>query len=59
MKKNDENWATGTLKEVPFWREGMSVEEYEIERIYFIKHWDDYTNNKYLPLWRQKELEKE
>ncbi len=27
------DWATPTLKEVSFWRDGMSVEEYELERI--------------------------
>ena len=29
------NWATGTLKEVPFWRDDMQPEEYDIEREYF------------------------
>lgn len=31
----DENidWATLGVKEVPCWRDGMSVEEYEIEYI--------------------------
>lgn len=46
-------WATGTLKEVPFWREDMSVEEYEKERDYLNRHWNDYMNNQYTPLWKQ------
>lgn len=29
-------WATPTLKEVLFWREDMSPEEYERERTYMI-----------------------
>ena len=47
------NWATGTLKEVPFWREDMTPEEYEQEREYFYAHWDDYTMGRYVPLWKQ------
>lgn len=27
-----EDWARGTIKETPFWRDGMSVEEYEEEK---------------------------
>ena len=49
----DANWATGTLKEVPFWRDGMTPEEYDIERLYLHTHWDDYTKEFYVPLWRQ------
>ena len=51
---DDNNWATGTLKEVPFWREDMQPEEYDKERAYLIEHWDDYTRGKYTPLWKQK-----
>ncbi|MBR5157566.1 MAG: hypothetical protein IKW59_07350 [Clostridia bacterium] len=51
---NKNDWATGTLKEVPFWRDDMQPEEYDIEREYFYKHWDDYTKGKYVPLWKQK-----
>lgn len=52
IDKND--WASGTLKEVPFWRDDMSVEEYEKERTYMIEHWDDVKNGTYTPLWKQK-----
>ena len=51
----DNNWARGTLKEVPFWREDMQPEEYEEERNYFLSHYEDYTNGKYTPLWKQKQ----
>lgn len=47
------SWASGTIKEVPFWREDMTPEEYDLEREYWINHWDDYTNGKYIPLWKQ------
>ena len=50
----ENNWANGTLKEVPFWRDDMLPDEYEIEREYFYNHWEDYTNGKYFPLWKQK-----
>ncbi len=47
------NWATETLKEAPFWREGMLPEEYDIEREYLAKHWNDLQDGKYIPLWQQ------
>lgn len=54
LEEHEEDWARGTLKEVPFWRDDMSVEEYEIERTYFHEHWDDWTKGQYVPLWIQK-----
>ena len=49
----EEDWATPTLKEAPFWKDGMTPEEYDEEREYFYKHYEDYTNGKYKPLWQQ------
>lgn len=49
----DKNWATATLKEAPFWREGMTPEEYDEERKYFDEHYEDYTKGNYEPLWKQ------
>lgn len=49
------NWATGTLKEVPFWREGMQPDEYDKEREYLATHFDDFKKGKYIPLWKQKD----
>ena len=49
----DKNWATPTLKEAPFWREGMTPEEYDVEREYFDEHYEDYTKGNYEPLWKQ------
>ena len=50
----DNNWATPTLKEAPYWREGMQPEEYERERTYFYEHYEEYIKGEYKPLWKQK-----
>lgn len=47
------DWASPTLKEVPFWREDMSPEEYQIENEYLAEHWDEYRQGNYVPLWKQ------
>ncbi len=52
--KND--WAHPTLKEVPYWREGMTPEEYEIEREYYCKNFNLVRKRKYFPLWVQAKL---
>lgn len=52
-KTMQHNWASGTLKEVPFWRKDMQPEEYDYERSYFQQNWENFTNGKYKPLWRQ------
>ena len=54
-----EDWARATLKEVPFWRDGMSVEEYERERDYLNLHLEDLKNGKYIPLWKQEKPQSE
>ena len=51
--KNQNDWASSTLKEVPFWREDMSPEEYEIEREYFAKNYELVKKGEYVPLWKQ------
>ncbi len=51
---NKEEWATPTLKECPWWRDGMTPEEYDVEREYCYKNFD--TPEKmiqYIPLWKQ------
>ncbi len=48
------DWATYTLKEVPFWRDGMSPEEYDIEREYMYDNYHLLREGKYVPLWQQK-----
>lgn len=51
---NNNDWAPFQLKEAPFWKDGMTPEEYDEEREYLIEHWEEYTHGKYLPLWRQQ-----
>lgn len=46
-------WASETIKEVPFWRNDMSPEEYDIEREYLATHWNDLQTGQYTPLWQQ------
>ena len=47
------NWATPSLKEAPFWRVGMTPDEYDKEREYFDNHYDEYIRGNYLPMWKQ------
>lgn len=56
--EDEKDWSTATLREVPFWRDGMTVEEYEEERTYYIEHYDPYDMKDYLPLWKQREQAK-
>ena len=53
MTEENKTWATETLREVPFWRDDMTVEEYETERRYYIEHYWDYRKGNYTPLWKQ------
>lgn len=58
MNRMDENdWATETLKEVPFWREDMTPDEYDTERKYYAKNYHLIRDGKmkYVPLWKQKQ----
>ena len=55
MNKMDENnWATETLKEVTFWRNDMTPEEYDIEREYYARNFNLVKSGEYIPLWKQK-----
>ena len=52
--EEDRNWATPTLKEVPFWRDDMSPEEYDKEREYYAKNFHLVREGLYVPLWKPK-----
>ena len=56
VKKSD--WATENLMEAPFWRNGMTPEEYDEEREYLGKNFHLLREGKYTPLWKQRELSK-
>jgi hypothetical protein len=52
----ENDWTKGTeLKSAPFWRDGMSPEEYEEEREYWKKNIAQWKKGEYIPLWKQKE----
>lgn len=54
MNKND--WTNSAIREAPYYYPGMSVEEYERERRYFYDNIKLVVEGKYLPLWKQREL---
>ena len=56
VKQSD--WATETLMEAPYWRNGMTPEEYDEEREYFAKNFNLVIIGEYIPLWKQRELKK-
>lgn len=56
MSYKQSDWATETLMEAPFWRNGMTPEEYDIEREYFAKNFHLFMQGEYTPLWKQREL---
>lgn len=45
------DWATETLMEAPFWRNGMAPEEYEMENRYLSKNFYKQKDGNYMPLW--------
>ena len=53
----DREYIDNNIAEFPFVRTGMSPEEYDEERRYFMQHYKDYYNGsgKYVPLWKQRE----
>ncbi len=46
-------WPSPGMKEYPFWKEGMSVEEFEKEREYYQKNFDKVLDGTYQPLWKK------
>lgn len=53
-EKNYEEFSP-TLKEAPYYHDGMTFEEYDIEREYYLKNLDLVHEGKYVPLWKQKQ----
>ncbi len=50
----NKDWSNASLREVPYWRDGMSIEEYEKERDYYYRNIKNFWNGTYVPLWKQK-----
>ena len=55
--RESKDWATETLKEAPFWRDGMTPEEYDEEREYLGKNYTLLQKRTYVPLWKQRRVE--
>ena len=52
----NKNWAWQSLKEAPFWRDGMTPEEYERESDYYLRNFPTAAQKvNYKPLWKQKQ----
>lgn len=49
----ENNWATPSMREFVFWRNGMTPDEFDAEREYYYKHMEDVQNGTYIPLWKQ------
>ena len=58
MSNSNDEWASGQIKEAPYWRKGMTPEEYDEERTYFFANINKYFSGTYEPLWKQKGLDK-
>ena len=52
------NWATETLMEAPFWRNGMTPEEYETENRYLSKNFYKQKDGNYATLDARREHER-
>lgn len=53
MEEKD-RWYSPPMMEVPFWRDDMTLEEYEEEYAYYEEHYADVQRGIYEPLWKQK-----
>ena len=53
---DNKDWATYTLKEVPYWRDGMTPEEYDKEREYYYRNLGLVKSGEYKPLRQQGKI---
>ena len=53
---DETNWATPGMKEARYWRDGMTVEEFDIEEAYSLAECSMGSDHRdsYCPLWQQK-----
>ena len=47
MSNSNDEWASGQIKEAPYWRKGMTPEEYDEERTYFFANINKYFSGTY------------
>ena len=50
---SDDDWCTPGMREAPFYYEGITPEQYELERTYLAEHFKDLQNGTYVPLYKQ------
>ena len=55
MSTTEEFEFTFAMRQYPFYREGMTYEEWKEERDYRAEHIMDVPKGKYKPLWKQRE----
>ncbi len=57
-RASEESWKHPCAFEIPYWRDGMTPEEYDLEYVYhgFFSHEHPERLREYKPLWKQKEL---
>jgi len=49
-----DDWSTPNLRKYPWWRDGMTPDEYDKEREYYYKNFDELVKTGlYKPLWKQ------
>lgn len=54
MEESKSNWATASMREFIFWKEGMTPEEFEKEYQHYYNMVSEGKRKEYKPLWKQK-----
>lgn len=52
----DNSWATPGMREAPFWREGMTIDEYFEENDYLYMNFEKLQHGEYKTLYEQRKL---
>lgn len=56
MDDKNAKWASPEMMKNPWWRDGMSPEEYDKEREYYIGNFETIVKKGlYIPLWKQNQ----
>ncbi|MGI5891242.1 MAG: hypothetical protein ACOX7H_00705 [Bacillota bacterium] len=54
-EEKNKPWYSPPMMENPFFHPDITPEEYDVERAYFVKHWDNYKRGLYKLLWKQQQ----
>lgn len=52
MAEKSNNWATASMREVPFWRDDITIDEYEKEYEHYYRAIAENTMKEYKPLYK-------